>query len=250
MTGNALKKIAMISMLIDHAGFILVWSVIAAHPEIHGTGDDLKTTPLVLLYLFMRIVGRIAFPIFIYLLIEGFKYTHNRINYFVRLLLFAFVSEVPFDLAMSISTNKLKTGHIIEFGYQNVFFTLALGLLAIIIIDTAQNVCSSDNVKYLICGFSVAILLLLAYGLQTDYDVFGVLAIILAYTFRENRMKQMFVCVFILSVASVMEIAAFACLPIIAKYNGERGRGNKWVFYCFYPVHLLLLVGIRVIMGY
>ena len=84
MSGNKLKWIAMLTMLIDHTGAVVVWPFIEAHPEIHGSGGNLKLTGLVMLYFMMRLIGRIAFPIFIFLLIQGFSKTHNRIMYLVR----------------------------------------------------------------------------------------------------------------------------------------------------------------------
>lgn len=249
MTGNKLKWIAMLTMLIDHAGVVLVWPIIMAHPEIHGTANDLNATGLVGLYFLMRTIGRIAFPIFIFLLIEGFSHTHNRISYFVRLLLFAAISEIPFDMATSLTAKDLRAGNVIEFGSQNVFFTLALGLLAITLIDTVDALCKDQSLRMI----SIVLLglgaLATAYVLQADYDVMGVAAIILAYAFRENKIKQMTACILALSVMSVLEVAAFAGLPFVLKYNGERGRGNKWLFYAFYPVHLLLLVMIRALCG-
>lgn len=249
MSGNKLKWIAMLTMLIDHAGVVLVWPIIVAHPEIHGPANDLNVTGLVMLYFIMRLIGRIAFPIFIFLLIQGFSHTHNRISYFVRLLLFAFVSEVPFDLACSLSGKDVRAGRIIEFGYQNVFFTLALGLLAITLIDAIYNLCNDPSLR-MICIVLVGLgALVTAYVLKADYDMMGVVAIILAYAFRENKLKQMFACILALSVASVIEIVALAGLPFILKYNGCRGKGNKWVFYAFYPVHLLVLVLICALCG-
>lgn len=249
MSGNKLKWIAMLTMLIDHVGVVLVWPIIEAHPEIHGAADDLNGTGLVLLYFIMRLIGRIAFPIFIFLLIQGFTHTHNRISYFVRLLLFAFVSEIPFDLACSLKLEDVRALHVIEFGHQNVFFTLALGLLTITLIDTIYNLCKDPSMRMIgivLVGLGA---LVTAYVLRVDYDVMGVAAIILAYAFRESRPKQMLACILALSVASVIEIVALAGLPFIMKYNGERGRGNKWVFYAFYPVHLLVLVLICALCG-
>ena len=98
LSSFALKCIALITMIIDHVGAIL-------YPEARV----------------LRIIGRIAFPIYAFLVAEGFYHTKNVKKYMLRLLLFALVSEIPFDLAL--------TGQILEFGHQNVFFTLFAGLL-------------------------------------------------------------------------------------------------------------------------
>lgn len=250
MSGNKLKWIAMITMLIDHAGVVIVWPFIAAHPEIYSAGyGRLKFTGLAALYYSMRIIGRIAFPIFIFLLIQGFNHTHNRISYFVRLLLFAAISEIPFDLAANLSSKDVQAGHLIEGTYQNVFFTLALGLLAITLIDAIYHLCQDANIR-MICILLIGLgALVTANVLHADYDVMGVAAIMLAYAFRDYRVVQMVACILALSVTSVIEAAAFVSLPLVLMYNGERGRGNKWLFYAFYPVHLLVLVAISALLG-
>ena len=76
-----------------------------------------------------------AYPIFIFLLLEGFQYTHNRFLYIGRLLLFAIISEIPFDLAVNLSTNSILKGHVLEFTSQNVFFTLAIGMIVLTVFD-------------------------------------------------------------------------------------------------------------------
>ncbi|MBQ2453108.1 MAG: hypothetical protein II497_01520, partial [Lachnospiraceae bacterium] len=100
MTGTALKLIAVVSMLIDHTGDVLF------------PGQ-----------LWLRYIGRLAFPIYCFLIVEGFIHTRNVMKYMARLLVFGIVSEIPFDLAFF--------GEISYPGYQNVFWTLLLGLMSI-----------------------------------------------------------------------------------------------------------------------
>lgn len=110
LDGTQLKWIALVTMFIDHTGAAVVERLLS------------ETSPawLTALYFALRIIGRLAFPIYCFLLAEGFAHTHSRPKYLARLAVFALVAEVPFDLATQ--------GLVYYPGYQNVFFTLALGL--------------------------------------------------------------------------------------------------------------------------
>ena len=124
ISGSTLKIIAIITMLIDHIGAgvlgrLLVVRGMNEAADLNAWIDANST--LVITYQMMRFVGRLAFPIFCFLLIEGFEHTHDVKKYALRLLSFCLVSEIPFDL--------LFNGKILEFGYQNVFFTLFIGLM-------------------------------------------------------------------------------------------------------------------------
>lgn len=123
LSGNALKVIAVITMLIDHAAWVLLDPYIKTLAGTQYQYEKLRT-----LYTVMRAIGRTAFPIFCFLLIEGFHYTHSRRKYLRNIILFAFVSEYPFDLAMSGKFHM---------GYQNVMFTMAIGLAVIWGIESA-----------------------------------------------------------------------------------------------------------------
>ena len=128
ITGTGLKLLALISMFTDHIGAVLVKGIIdtsfgeavAAGTQAHWRDDNMW---LVILYYTLRLIGRFAFPLFAYLITEGFIHTHSVKNYALKLLIFALVSEIPFNLA----TNST----LLNPGYQNVFFTLLLGLLGI-----------------------------------------------------------------------------------------------------------------------
>ena len=124
ISGSTLKIIAIITMLIDHigAGVLGRLLVVRGMNEVADLNAwiDANST-LVITYQMMRFVGRLAFPIFCFLLIEGFEHTHDVKKYALRLLSFCLISEIPFDL--------LFNGKILEFGYQNVFFTLFIGLM-------------------------------------------------------------------------------------------------------------------------
>ena len=129
ITGSTLKLIALAAMLIDHIGAVILEPLI-----IRGSGASIGLTSITALYtidqIMRLVIGRSAFPIFCFLLVEGFQRTSGVYRYAGRLLLFAIVSEIPFDLAIAdtwMSTN-----------WQNVFFTLFLGLVVMIGVEKVK----------------------------------------------------------------------------------------------------------------
>ncbi len=132
ISGSTLKLIAIFTMMIDHTAATILDKTLIARGMFNL--DPTDTTATMQFYaengmiyaadMIMRLIGRIAFPIFCFLLVQGFLYTRNVTKYAIRLALFAAISEIPFDLAFN--------NHILEYGYQNVFFTLLIGLLTLI----------------------------------------------------------------------------------------------------------------------
>ncbi len=223
LSGSTLKTIAIISMFIDHAALVLLyWGVLYSNqPIIEGT----KIYHIYLIYNVMRKIGRIAFPIFCFLLIEGFIHTSNHKKYAIRLLLFALISEIPYDLACH--------NQVINPESCNVFITLLLGFLTIWAMDQFRE-------KYWIQIPIAAIGCFIAYFVNCDYDYRGLILIVLLYFFRYYRVMQAIAG----SIALYWEWQAiFAFIPI-CMYNGKRGQNIKYFFYIFYPAHLLLLYGI------
>ena len=198
-----LKMIAILAMAIDHIGAVLF-------PQ----------------YDIFRIVGRIAFPIFAFTLVEGFMHTKDIKKYMLRLGVLALVSEVPFDLVFF--------GTPLEFGHQNVFFTMFLGIAMLYLF--LKNV---SIWRQFVVVFGM---LLLAELLRTDYSSAGLFTIFMFYQWRGSNLLKLagmaFVNLFYLGGLQVY--ACFAAIPI-AMYNGERGPKCKWFFYWFYPVHLLVI---------
>lgn len=230
INGFILKMIAILTMLVDHTGAVLF-------PD----------------QMIFRYIGRIAFPIFVFLIVEGFYHTRSIRKYEIRLLIFALISEIPFDLAFR--------GHILEFSYQNVFFTLFLGLVMLDVIRIVR-------MKSVLAGTAAEILVLVlfifaAYMLKTDYDAGGILLI---YVFYKLRGRPLWQSAALLAVSYVffglVECPSVIAMIPISLYNGKRGfeksgaysgtrksigaAAAKYVFYLFYPVHLLILYGIRV----
>ncbi len=227
-----LKCIAIASMLIDHIGYILV--------------------PPGVFSLTLRLIGRISFPIFCFLIVESYYHTHNLKKYILRLSVFALVSEVPFDLAFR--------HNLIYWQKQNVFFTLLIGLIMIALIDRIFNrlnqavqagsshiwvhaiAASSLCLAVAFAAFETAVLL------RVDYSRIGIFTILAFYIFR--RYFELGV----LSLAAInlyfggffQTFAVFSAIPLML-YNREKGRSLRWLFYFFYPIHLFILYLIDII---
>ena len=162
------------------------------------------------------------------------------------MFLFALISEVPFDLAFS--------GKAWYPAYQNVFFTLLLGLLVIAGLHLVEQhfVGTTVGKKILCMGLNAVIILtgcVLALVLKTDYDFKGILAITVLYLFRNRKKAQMWAGAIIFLLMDSLEMFAVLSFILIWFYNGTRGRQNKYFFYLFYPAHLLLLWLVCVAMG-
>lgn len=229
LSGAALKWIAVIAMLIDHIGAVVLekGAIYAYNHQLASALDFDRTHFLLRADVWFRNVGRIAFPIFCFLLVEGFFHTSNRKNYAMRLFLFALISEIPFDLAFRYQ--------ILEFTYQNVFFTLLIALLTIWAMEVLRQ-------KSPVLALLPACVGLLAGNLmQTDYSWKGVLLILVLYLFYLYPAEKTIAgCLCLL-----WEPAACLAFVFLNLYNGKRGRSIKAFFYWFYPLHLLVLVMIR-----
>lgn len=230
LSGSALKSIAIITMLIDHVG-----AAVLARLIIGGSGSEF----LYQSYLMLRAIGRISFPIFCFLLVEGFEHTRDRKKYALRLFAFALISEVPFDLAFS--------SKVLEFEHQNVFFTLFIGLITMMAFhEVEQKVEWNSIVRAVALVGTMLAGMGLAYLLRTDYDAKGVMCIMALYAFRQIRGAQILAgCI----AFGWWEIEALVAFIPIAFYNGKRGWNMKYVFYLFYPLHLLILYVVCVRMG-
>jgi len=251
LSGNALKMIAIVTMFIDHAAVVLIENNILNGPfhfDFQAINSSKSLTMWWNIDIAMRYIGRFAFPIFCFLIVEGFLHTRDVRKYAWRLLVFAFISEIPFDLA------AFNTWFYIQ--YQNVYFTLFLGLLAIAGIqryDGSGGRKESGEIDFITespCLWKQAVVIVACCGaahlLRTDYDAFGVFFIVLLYLCRNQIWMQ----TIIGSIALLWEVTAPLAFIPIRLYNGTRGKKNlKWFFYLFYPVHLLVLVIIRAGLG-
>jgi hypothetical protein len=181
----------------------------------------------------MRYVGRLAFPIYCFLLVQGFLHTKDVKKYLGRLFLFALISEVPYDLIWS---NEL-----INFKRQNVFFTLFLGLLAVCVLAWLGNI-------WIRLAALAVIALLTHFVVKPDYGLGGLAMIVCFYLFRGERMiLELGLSIGAINIGyygGIQSAAVLALFPIYM-YNGKKGPSAKYFFYAFYPVHLLLLYLIR-----
>ena len=210
-----LKLIALTSMIIDHYGAIFQNNI-----NIY------------------RIIGRIAFPIYCFLLVEGYIHTKNLKNYTLRLFIFALISELPFDMAFYGG---------LDLKHQNVFFTLLIGLVAIYLLDHKEKYNIKNGYIFFFSG-------ILAIILGVDYNFIGIIYILTFYLSkdypREVRLKRVALILFLTNLATLSFIQQFAllALPIIHYYNGELGPKNKplqMLFYTAYPLHLLIFYIIK-----
>lgn len=223
LSGSALKLIAVIAMLIDHTALVLSALPCFKEPVLTLFGQTYT------LYFLARKVGRIAFPLFCFLIAEGFYHTKKPKKYILTLALFAVLSEIPFNLMVGKSIFYLNK--------QNVYFTLCFGAVLLYILSSKLW-----GWAKLICSLAIMGLTLLC---RSDYGLNGVLLIALLYLLRHNWLYQ-----FICSLPFLSGgYAAWAGLLIAGLYNGKRGfiKGKvlKYAFYIFYPVHILALVLIK-----
>ncbi|MBQ7584374.1 MAG: TraX protein [Lachnospiraceae bacterium] len=218
MTGFALKLIAAVTMLIDHTGHVIFPGV-----------------------MWLRYIGRLSFPIYCFLLVEGFFHTRDLKRYMLRLFIFAVISEMPFDLATCDAVFTLE--------HQNVFWTLLLGLMAISAMDLIKH-----ESLYLRMLLQAAVLLPFAVTAQlihSDYRWVGVCLIASMYLFRDLEPMRVATGAFLMLPFFTNEIEYVGVLAYLPMhfYNGRQGgsgsRIQKLGFYIFYPVHLLTLVFIR-----
>lgn len=247
VSSYTLKLIAVVSMLIDHTAQA-IWPLLD-----HGT------------YLLLRRLGRLAFPLFCFLLIEGLRHTHDRRKYLRNLALFALISEIPSDLFFR-TWGARGDG-------MSIFSTLALGLLVLIATEAFAEECRRRDygpvpaVLFFLAACSGTIYL--AGLLHMEYDEWGVGLIYMIYcgehlacgiaakrgTERGALLRRVGASVMILIWLIAYDVEAEwrsevygipVVLPILL-YNGKRGsyRVPKWFFYVLYPAHLILLVLLR-----
>lgn len=250
ISGSTIKLIAIITMFIDHTAATILDAIVRkqlqyeqAHNILNENGYyPVYDSTIMRVDNIMRAIGRIAFPLFCFLLIEGFIHTRSRVKYMIRLALFAIISEVPFDLAFNQK--------VMDNSYQNVFFTLFLGFATITVIDAIIQKCKQHTVLKVILSIAiVAVGCILAILLKTDYDMSGVITIFIMYLLRKYKTATIYGGCMSLTLFNLFEAYAFVDIIPVALYNGTRGLKMKYFFYIFYPAHLLLLFGICKLCG-
>ena len=228
LSGTALQGLAVLSMTLDHIGAVTMrksqmpWAVM------------LHEMPVIFV---LRAIGRMAFPIFAFLLAQGMLHTRSRKRFILRLAVFALLSELPFDLAFY--------GVVYYPYHQNIFFTLCLSAVCIALVDYGNRTFSA---------FAIMGIAFLAQLLYTDYAALGVITILMFWLLSQKGRIGITIVVLLFTVGCLLYgqwvyLFCLLCLPLLLGYNGMRGgpTGNlgaairKWGFYCYYPMHLLAL---------
>ena len=241
MSQFALKFLALFFMLLDHTAKIVLRRSLLT--PVFGAEYTL------VLRTCMISLGHIALPLFAWFTAEGCRKTSNPRKYLLRLGLFALLSEIPFQLCFFNSWH---------FGCRNVIFTLLLAAAAIFLVQEMQKRGYPWAVSLPVYGTAV----FLGYFLHTDYNAWGVALVLLLYVMPNKRSRLITLSVWItvfrliwhgwnqgsflwLDPGGASQLAEWAgCMcsvPLLATYNGSRGRGGRWLFYVFYPCHLLVL---------
>lgn len=253
ISGYWLKMIAVITMLIDHSAASILEEMLQQMPS-WGPITVNNWQTWYRLDLVLRGIGRMAFPIYCFLLVEGFTYTHSKAKYAIRLFVFALISEIPFDMALFKS--------VCDMSHNNVFFTLFIGLITIWVSDFVlgwmrDKLSDKMSAAMLTVMNLIVVFVILLAGcalaeavFRCDYGASGICAIYIMYMFRNQRMSGFATAVCMLGVLSgALEFLALLMLIPMHYYNGTRGKQHKYFFYAFYPAHLLILAIICQVIG-
>lgn len=226
-------------MLIDHITAMFV-------PQ---TGNVLFTLSLfeyqkeITWYVIGRSIGRIAFPLFAFLVVQGYLHTKNLKKYILRLSVFALLSELPYYYALCFDpVNHLSINR------RNVIFTLLLGLITVAIIDHIHQTMLHSTIKTLLQVMALVGMSFLLIYIHGTYQEMGYGILLMAAFYFGREHKKTLLLLFILTVGFLrgdIEFMAIIAAPFLYYYNGKKGPSFQYGFYIFYPAHLLLLCGIR-----
>lgn len=233
LNANQIKLIAIIAMTIDH----LTWAIFPGTQAVW--------------YVFMlHIIGRLTAPIMWFFIAEGCHYTHDRKKYIIRLFIFAVISHFAYDFAFGIPFLPLSTGF---FNQTSVMWSLAWAVVLIV-------VCEKDSIPTW-----VKILIIIAVcviSFPSDWSSIAVMCPFFLYSLR-GRFKMQAIHIvlwtfvyalvyflFLDKLYGALQMFTFLTIPILAQYNGERGswKGMKWLFYIYYPAHLVAVGILRIIL--
>lgn len=254
---EGLKLIACMAMLIDHIGYEIIYRLYLNAAAVHGFETMGETMPepvrrVYALYYLCRIIGRIALPIFAFLLVEGIHHSRNRKKYAIRLAIGAVLAEIPYNLIVS--------GEIF-WREQSIMMTLLLGFGAVVAMEKCPNMAWKPvaMVPFVVLGELLTV----------DYGWAGVMLIGLFALSRDMYRKNLvrfcgMLVLFHYMSGTVFQIGGFS-LPMqalgslamlfIANYDGRKltdSKAAQWAFYLFYPVHMLVLwlIGGMISVGY
>lgn len=246
LTSYHLKIIAMITMVIDHS--CKIFSLLL----IQFLGFLENQNVVYCTYYFIEGIGRISFILFAFMIAEGCRHTHDIQKYVGRLLLFALISEFPFQWMISIITG---TSFAFSLTMTNIFFTLALGAIAIAGYQFFLQKALKKWIPLILCS-------LVSLLIQCDYHIFGVITIFICYYFQDTKKRSLYLTILMVIQyliydpivygigltffgfdPSYLIYFGYTCVSlfIIKHYNGKRGKPIKYFSYAFYPLHLLIL---------
>lgn len=241
---GTLKIIACVTMFIDHlaTGFLKTAGTNGIAPIDMSDG-------IFWFYYVLAFIGRQAFPIYAFMIAEGYIHTRSKTKYMLRLLLFAILSQYPYYLLNKDTLTSMYSG--------NTIFTLLIGLLAVWVVDTIllQHL-EQNKGQVILRGISSLLAIVFFCWLTTivapdDYVWGGVLSVLFFYLFRQVRLVSVVASWFTLTRLEAFEAFSFPAMILIRHYNGQRGLRLKWFFYLFYPCHFLVILGLRwIILGY
>lgn len=217
MTSFNLKILACLFMLIDHIGYCIF--------------------PNITLF---RIIGRLSFPLFAFQIAEGYKHTKNKKKYFIRMFIFALVSQLPYFIFRDIS------------GYSafslNIGFTFCLSIIALYFIELARN-------KNTLLILPAILVCFIAYFFKVDYSWYGIMLVTIFYVFditKNDGFLFTFLCNIFFSLVYILifnaagiQLYGVLALVLLSFYNGKKGTNIKYFFYAFYPLHLMLISMIK-----
>ncbi len=213
MTTFQIKLCAFLFMLIDHVGLFFF-------PQ----------------SFYFRMIGRLSFPLFAWLIANGARHTKNRKKYLIRLVAFGIASQVPFVWA-------LRQAGVTTIGF-NIFFTLSIGLAVIIVIQKTKNIFFGMIAFLLACSISTVF--------SVDYGWFGIATIILSYVFftsfwllliAQSLLFVSFSSIGLLThnAVDIVTVVGLFSFLIIYFYNKKKGSAKQWLLYLIYPIHFIIL---------
>lgn len=208
-----LKILAIITMTIDHIGAIM-------YPNID----------------IFRIIGRVSFPIFAFLLVEGFNHTSNKLKYFLRLILFAIITQPIYDY--TFNNHEL-----------NILFTFSLSFLLLSSLEFIKKIISKcskgiENYLYKTVFYSLIYILFTLFSiiLNVDYQALGISLVFIFYLVPNLYLSFLLYLLAVIFLATnTIQFYSLLSFLFIYMYNGEKGKNIKYFFYLYYPLHLLIL---------
>lgn len=259
LTGNSLKVIAVLTMVIDHLCKIVLQWLLSNYWGVMVDNGQMSWEQFQQIDNFIRFdlqsVGTIAFPLFCFLLAEGFRYTRDKKRYIGLMFIFALISEIPFDIGFFSEYSQMEGTFPFYLKYQNVFFTLFLGLLTLVCLErlSCKSEIRTEKIKSVILQvICVAVLALVAELIRCDYGMQGILYIAAFYVCRNHRIYQvlLFLLAYMGATGNQPPLCTLLAGLLILLYNGKRGKLKlKYFFYVFYPAHILALYLIQVGLG-